>query len=417
MRAAGTPRGVARSPADARDVPEARKIAEIDAGSRRCAARRRRSTATEPGHKTGWEYGHDLGNWSILRRIYSERILLETMTDFWSPSCTFPSAMTAPGSTASTTTHHPRARTRHVRGPAHRLLASPRHAGLPRQLDVGEEQAEREPGPRAAGAAHRRRDAGYTEAMVKASAVLLSGYTVDWGNTFEPVQLRGAHDRSCASPRLRHPNASADGQAATIAYLKYLANHPATARRIATKLATYFVWDSPSDGWSTPWPTSIRALGRHYGRAEGTCQAPGVPDLRGLKVRTPVADLVATARVLGVDVQAPTRRLLGFARQLHPRCRPAVLLAPARWPADHGAPGPPRRACSPVRHAPQPGRWLVPQRGVLPHRGVWLPVAALRFDAYVDHLCRTWLGRAADARLLRPPRRRDRRSGRITGRP
>ena len=30
----------------------------------------------------------------------------------------------------------------------------------------------------------------------------------------------------------------------------------------------------------------------------------------------------------------------------------------------------------------------------------WLPAPSLRFDAYVDHLCRTWLGRAADARLL-----------------
>ena len=31
----------------------------------------------------------------------------------------------------------------------------------------------------------------------------------------------------------------------------------------------------------------------------------------------------------------------------------------------------------------------------------WLPASSLRFDAYVDHLCRTWLGRTADARLLK----------------
>ena len=30
----------------------------------------------------------------------------------------------------------------------------------------------------------------------------------------------------------------------------------------------------------------------------------------------------------------------------------------------------------------------------------WLPAPSLRFDAFVDHLCRTFLGRAADARLL-----------------
>ena len=28
------------------------------------------------------------------------------------------------------------------------------------------------------------REAGYTEAMVKSSAMILSGYTVDWGTTF-----------------------------------------------------------------------------------------------------------------------------------------------------------------------------------------------------------------------------------------
>ena len=43
--------------------------------------------------------------------------------------------------------HHPGQRARHVRGPAGRLLSPPRHAALPRQLDVGEERTQREPGP------------------------------------------------------------------------------------------------------------------------------------------------------------------------------------------------------------------------------------------------------------------------------
>ena len=33
--------------------------------------------------------------------------------------------------------------------------------------------------------------AGYTEDMVKSSAVLLSGYTVDWGNTWMHGTTRG----------------------------------------------------------------------------------------------------------------------------------------------------------------------------------------------------------------------------------
>ena len=93
------------------------------------------------------------------------------------------------------------------------------------------------------------RNAGYTEAMVKASAVLLSGYTVDWGKTFDAKYDPNLHTTGAVQVLgFSHPNATADGQAATVAYLKYLAHHPATARRIATKLATQFVSDSPSEG-------------------------------------------------------------------------------------------------------------------------------------------------------------------------
>ena len=45
-----------------------------------------------------------------------------------------------------------------------------------------------------------------------------------------------------------HANTSTDGQAATVAYLKHLAHHPATARNLCSKLATYFVSDNPSAG-------------------------------------------------------------------------------------------------------------------------------------------------------------------------
>ena len=37
------------------------------------------------------------------------------------------------------------------------------------------------------------------------------------------------------------------GEAVAVAYLRHLARHPATARRIATKLAVRFMSDSPPD--------------------------------------------------------------------------------------------------------------------------------------------------------------------------
>ena len=40
--------------------------------------------ANTSGTKGGWEYAEDLAGYSMLRRIYSTRQVLETMVDFWS---------------------------------------------------------------------------------------------------------------------------------------------------------------------------------------------------------------------------------------------------------------------------------------------------------------------------------------------
>ena len=47
------------------------------------------------------------------------------------------------------------------------------------------------------------------------------------------------------------------------------------------------------------------------------------------------------------------------------------------------------------------GGWWPKEAATYRARGSWLPAPSLRFDEYVDHLCRTWLGRASDARLLK----------------
>ncbi len=248
------------------------------------------------------------------------------------------------------------------------------------------------------------RSAGYTEAMVKASAVLLSGYTVDWGNTFAPTYNSAAHTTGAVKVLdFNHANASADGQAATVAYLKYLANHPATARRIATKLATYFVSDSPSDGLisslagvytssGTSIPEVLKALSTH----------PEFLTSEGNKIRTPVADLVATARVLDVDVQAPTASTSWAAAANYVQGAERVF----SWPRPDGPPivgsawSSPSRIFNSYRmHRNQAGGWY-PQQAVYRTGAAWLPTPSLRFEAYVDHLCRTWFGRAATSRQL-----------------
>jgi len=112
------------------------------------------------------------------------------------------------------------------------------------------------------------RGAGYTEAMVKDSAKLLSGYTADWGTTFAVTYDPNKHTTGAVQVLdFTHPNASADGQAATLAYLKYLANHPATAKNLARKIATYFVRDDPS----TVFRVNVGDINKCSAAGKGVC--------------------------------------------------------------------------------------------------------------------------------------------------
>ncbi|WP_432542493.1 DUF1800 domain-containing protein [Kineococcus sp. SYSU DK002] len=148
-------------------------------------------------------------------------------------------------------------------------------------------------------------EAGYSEADVKNSARLLTGLTIaqDGAAVFDA----GRHDGGARSifgfqvPG-HHP---ADGGRWIDAYLRWLAVHPLTARRLSAKLATRFVSDTP--------PASlVDAMARTWVDTGGQV----VPVLRtlfdsaafwasaGQKVRTPQEDYVATLRTLGTGMEA-----------------------------------------------------------------------------------------------------------------
>jgi uncharacterized protein (DUF1800 family) len=103
-----------------------------------------------------------------------------------------------------------------------------------------------------------------------------------------------------------HPNATAaGGEAAACAFADYLATHPATARRIATKLCLRFVSDDPP-------ATLVTELARVY-LAGGTAIVPVLralftsPEFAasvGQKVRTPFEDQAATVRALGLGPES-----------------------------------------------------------------------------------------------------------------
>ncbi len=88
----------------------------------------------------------------------------------------------------------------------------------------------------------------YTEDDVRQSALLLTGHGLDW----KKYTYRFAEWDHYVGPLkimdFTHPNASRKaGPDALRKYLWYLAHHPATARRIARRLAVRYVSDSPSD--------------------------------------------------------------------------------------------------------------------------------------------------------------------------
>lgn len=144
-------------------------------------------------------------------------------------------------------------------------------------------------------------EAGYTEKDVRHSAYIMTGRTVDSEGRFvyEPNRHWTGKVKVLG---FSHPNDKAkDGLAVGDAYLRYLAMHPATARRIALKLARRLVCDEPPN-------SLVDRLAQSY-LDNGSAIVPVLRTLFssvefwmsvGLKTRRPLENIVATARVMGV---------------------------------------------------------------------------------------------------------------------
>lgn len=406
LRASGSPESWFTAQLSPDSITENANTAQLDewfSFLRRTPAEKYATNAAKT--KAAWEYGHDLGNWSILRRIYSQRTVLETMTDFWSTVLHIPVGHDR--AWAFRYDYDATIRANAFGRFEDMLIATALHPAMRLYLDnwLSVKNKPNENQGREILELHTvGRAAGYTEPMVKASARLLSGYTVDWGNTFEARYNSAAHTTGESTVLdFTAANAAADGQATTIAYLKYLANHPATAQNLARKLATYFVSDSPSDnlvntlaGVYLSSGTDIKAV------LDAIAASPEFLTSEGQKVRTPIADMVATARVLDVMVveSTATNAYTHNANWVHGS---AALFS---WPRPDGPPITGRMWSSASRvfasynmHISQAGGWW-PKGATYRTGASWLPATSMRFDAFVQHLSKSFLGRAADARLL-----------------
>jgi len=359
------------------------------------------------GTKGGWQYAADFAGYSMLRQVYSNRQVLETMVGFWSNHLHV-HADTDLGWV------HRYSYDQTIRSKAlgkfdDLLVAAALHPAMLLYLDnwTSVKGAPNENQGRELLELHTvGRGAGYTEAMVKDSAKILSGYTVDafktWAGSYDPnrhttgaVQVLG----------FSAANTAPDGHQMTVDYLRYLARHPATALNIARKLARYFVTDQPSTSLvnavakafrdsGTDIPTTMRALVAH----------PDFAASRRRLVRNPVEDFVATTRALGVTVTKPTSDQ-SFARACIYVPQTTLLY---QWPRPDGLPlgvaawSSATRMLSSFRmHWNLAAGWWPVQDVTYKKTGAsWLPKASIRLDQFVDHLCRTMLGKPSDSRLV-----------------
>ena len=362
-------------------------------------------SSNQNGGRQGWEYARDLSNYTLLRRMYSRRTVLESMVLFWTDHLHvnadhFP-AFTQRAAYDAVIRKHALGKFEDL------LVACSLHPAMLLFLDnyKSVRNAPNENQGRELLELHTvGRDAGYTEQMVKDSAKLLSGYTVEWG-TFVGTYASNKHTTGPVDVLgFSSANAATDGSELTKDYLRFLARHPATAQRICRKLATRFVSDNPSQALVDSLAATYRSSGTNISAVlRALVRSDEFWASAGKKVRTPVDDLVHTYRVLGTAVGKPVDLDSG-AHVLSWQLSSTLV---AQWPTPAG---PPERAvdwASPSRmlnsfdlHWSVAGAWW-PTRQVTHRKPVsWLPTASIRFDYFVDHLSRVILGRRSTSRLL-----------------
>ena len=365
-------------------------------------------------HKSGRTHRR-LYIWSIqrralLRQTYSSRQVHEVMTDFWlnhlhvhvQADLAWPFR---PGYDAAVR--------RHALGRFADLLpAAVTHPAMLRYLDADTSTAgsiNENLGRELLELHTLGRDAGYTEADVRTSAAILTGLGVD-RDRLTPTWTESDHERGLFSLLgLQLSNPLGSGRQTIAAYLDQLAHHPATARRLATKLAVRFVADEPPAALvdrvaaaylasDTSIPATLRAL----------VDDPLFRSAAQPKVRTPNEDVVATLRALGVKVQAPGSPDDGSAAaNALLWVTTSVGQRPWHWVTPDGIPDRSEAWASASRmlasfraHHNLAGGFYPRERVAYRPARSWLPQRRLRFDAFVDHLCRSLHGSPADRRTL-----------------
>lgn len=196
-----------------------------------------------------WLAARHLNTETSIRQIYTNRVLYESMVEFWSDLLHVGTAVDK--NTNYVNEYDWQVLRPHALGRFTDLLhASMSSSGMLTNLDnaystkwnpnenLGRELLE----------LHTVGTGNYTEDDVKMSSLILTGQSIDdkaWRYLYRPDWH---HTGPVRVMDFEHPNTGPeDGPAVLEAYTEYLATHPKTARRIATRLANRFVSDNPPE--------------------------------------------------------------------------------------------------------------------------------------------------------------------------
>jgi Protein of unknown function (DUF1800) len=284
-----------------------------------------------------WDAMEQLGILAVARAIWSKRQLLEVMVDFWSNLLN----VTNPSSEVSTSrAHYDRAVIRsHAFGSYREMLhAAITHPAMLRYLNnasSSKDDPNENLGRELLELHSVGVSGGYTETDVKVSARILTGLSVDW----DTEEFRYRPDTHHVGPvrvmGFSHANGSADGRGVVAAYTDYLARHPATANRLARRLAVHFVSDDPppalvlrlADTYLANDTAIVPVLRRLFTSAEFAASVDA-------KVRRPFEAMVASVRARGLP---PPAKGIQTLRQFYWLSND-LGHCPLAWPMPNGYP-------------------------------------------------------------------------------
>jgi uncharacterized protein (DUF1800 family) len=144
---------------------------------------------------------------------------------------------------------------------------------------------------------------GYTQDDVTSFARILTGWSIEVKNDPQGFVFR---------PRIHEPGEQTlmghrfpDGEDGGVEALRFLANHPATHRFLATKLVRHFVADTPTPAAVRRVEGALRDTGGDLGAASACLVGLNEAWTPGTKIRTPLDLMVASFRALEVPPDPP----------------------------------------------------------------------------------------------------------------